>query len=94
MKDFKSQMKPNQILGMIISPLTDRIQKSYSLLDISRSIDYVNIEAYDYYGPWDRRAGINAPLFKMDEQFLTEAFMNIVKLNIQIKNSMHCKKYV
>ena len=39
-------MTANQILGMTISPLTDRIQKSYSLLDISRNIDYVNIEAY------------------------------------------------
>ena len=81
MKEFKSKMTANQILGMTISPLTDRIQKSYMLLDISRNIDYVNIEAYDYYGPWDKRAGINAPLFKMDEQFLTEAFMNIVSLN-------------
>ena len=40
--------------------------------------DFVEIEAYDYYGPWDKRAGINAPLMKMDEQYLTEAFMNIV----------------
>ena len=83
-------MGPSFILGMTISPLTDRIQKSYLLLDVDRNIDYVNIEAYDYYGPWDRRTGINAPLFKMDEQFLTEAFMNIVNLfSLFLKNGNH-----
>ena len=39
----------------------------------------MNVEAYDYYGPWDKRTGIIAPLMKMDEQYLTEAFMNIVR---------------
>jgi len=44
----------------------------------SSYVDYANVECYDYYGPWDKRTGINAPLMKMDQQILTEAFMNIV----------------
>jgi|688.fasta_scaffold1069002_1 hypothetical protein len=39
----------------------------------------VVVETFDYYGPWDKRTGINAPLTKMDHQFGTEAFLNIVK---------------
>lgn len=35
------------------------------------------MEAFDYYGPWDKKTGIMSPLGKMDEQFLFEAYMNI-----------------
>lgn len=35
------------------------------------------MEAFDYYGPWDKRTSLSAPLMKMDEQYLQEAFLNI-----------------
>jgi hypothetical protein len=41
----------------------------------------VNIEAFDYYGPWDKRTSLSAPLMQLEEQYLQEAFLNIVNIN-------------
>jgi chitinase len=77
LKDLYKMLDYGQELAITISPLNDQIQKSYSLLEINNYIDFVNINTFDYYGHWDQRTGIMAPLLKMDEQYLTEAFMNI-----------------
>lgn len=44
-----------------------QVTKSNIFIDIvhqtySRYLDFVNIMAYDYSGPWDRVAGHNSPL--------------------------------
>jgi GH18 family chitinase len=73
-KEFGSKY----LIGLTVSPLRDRIQTAYNLLDINTHVDYANVESYDYYGPWDKRVGLSAPLMQMSEQYLHEAFLNIV----------------
>jgi len=36
LKEFKNEMTSKYIIGITMSPLTDRIQKSYSLIDINK----------------------------------------------------------
>jgi GH18 family chitinase len=48
------------------------------------NVDYVNIEAFDYYGPWDKRTSLSAPLMQLEEQYLTEAFFNIVNQDFYV----------
>lgn len=59
-----------------MSPLTERIQ-SYNLLEINNLVDYVNVEAFDYYGPWNKKTGLMSPLGKMNEQILLETYLNV-----------------
>ena len=44
LKDFRAKFESRYLLGLTISPLTDRIQNSYSLLDINKYINLKNIE--------------------------------------------------
>ncbi|CAF0742069.1 unnamed protein product [Brachionus calyciflorus] len=76
LKDLRFKFGKKYIIGMIMSPLTERIQL-YNLLELNKYVDYVNVETFDYYGPWDKKTGLMSPLGKMDEQYLFEAYMNI-----------------
>ncbi|RNA25654.1 acidic mammalian chitinase isoform X2, partial [Brachionus plicatilis] len=74
--DLKFKFSTKHIIGIVMSPLNERIQ-SYNLLEINNLVDYVNVEAFDYYGPWNKKTGLMSPLGKMNEQILLEAYMNI-----------------
>lgn len=77
LNEFKQQSDFNFLISLTISPFVDRIKNFYLLNDINGLVDILIVEAFDYAGPWDKRTGISAPLFKMEHQYASEAFANV-----------------
>ncbi len=41
-------------------------------------VDFFNLEAFDYSGPWNGKTGLSSPLSKLDDQLANDVFLNIV----------------
>ncbi|XP_050419117.1 chitotriosidase-1 [Patella vulgata] len=61
-RETKESGKPRLIISIAVAPGRTRIQDGYEVEQISWYVDYINIMAYDYFGPWNKIAGFNSPL--------------------------------
>ncbi|KAK6165593.1 hypothetical protein SNE40_022494 [Patella caerulea] len=61
-RETKDSGKSRLIISIAVAPGKTRIQEGYEVEQISGYVDYINIMAYDYFGPWNKIAGFNSPL--------------------------------
>lgn len=48
------------------------------LLFSERNVDFMNLMAFDYHGPWDGVTGQNSPLYSLPEEIDSQLFLNVV----------------
>ncbi|CAH1403766.1 unnamed protein product [Nezara viridula] len=66
--DIKSVFDPEGwLLTVHITAKRSVINLGYDLRSISEIVDYINLSALEYHGPWDRTTGIMAPLRSNNE---------------------------
>ncbi|XP_055346637.1 acidic mammalian chitinase-like [Paramacrobiotus metropolitanus] len=66
MDSWKLSTKKARLLLTFAAPAgSNDLRKGYDLKNLLEgdTIDWVNVMAYDYYGPWDKETGPPAPLF-------------------------------
>ncbi|XP_050418675.1 chitinase-3-like protein 2 [Patella vulgata] len=61
-RETKESGKPRLIISIAAPAGKKRIHDGYEVEQISKYVDYINIMAYDYFGPWNKIAGFNSPL--------------------------------
>uniref|UniRef100_A0A7E4UQ94 Chitin-binding type-2 domain-containing protein n=1 Tax=Panagrellus redivivus TaxID=6233 RepID=A0A7E4UQ94_PANRE len=55
-------------------------QNSYDGVALAASLDYVNVQSFDYAGPWNRFVGLTSPLFDpngMSVSYILNAYNNL-----------------
>lgn len=58
-------------ISIAAAPGKSNIETSYNITEIVKYVDFINVMAYDYSGPWSGRTGFMAPLYSRtsDEKF-------------------------
>ncbi|XP_038676383.1 acidic mammalian chitinase-like [Scyliorhinus canicula] len=68
---FKSESettgKARLLLTAAVAAGKDTIDAAYEIPDISRSLDFICVMAYDFHGAWDNVTGHNSPLYHGSE---------------------------
>lgn len=49
------------LLTVAVAAARPAASQSYSISEISRHVDLINLMAYDLHGPWEAQTGLNAP---------------------------------
>ncbi len=66
LEEFRKQL--NRVRpGLILSAALPPGEQNFSLMDlprIARHVNYINLENYDYNGPWENSTGFVAPLYQ------------------------------
>ncbi|XP_014273391.1 probable chitinase 2 [Halyomorpha halys] len=80
LKDIKRVFEPEGwILTVHIIAHRHRIYDGYDVKAISQVVDYINLAAVEYHGPWKKTTGIMAPLNSSNENSVTYMVDLIVK---------------
>ncbi|KAH0534516.1 hypothetical protein KQX54_004701, partial [Cotesia glomerata] len=68
------------LLSAAVAAAKSSASQSYDIAKISKHLDFINLMAYDFHGPWDPITGLNAPLHAgrgdQDRDFNSEAAVN------------------
>jgi chitinase len=56
-----------KLLTIAVGATAIRGRESYNIPKIAAKVDFINLMTYDLHGAWDRKTGINAPLYSSDE---------------------------
>ena len=43
------------------------LSAGYKMAELAHTVDFVNVMAYDYHGPWETFTGHNAPMYSDDD---------------------------
>ncbi|CDW58146.1 CBM 14 and Glyco hydro 18 domain containing prote in [Trichuris trichiura] len=68
--------RPQLILTAAVAASQDKIEKGYDVPALARYVDFVNVMTYDFHGSWEKRTGINSPLFAGNHRSYSEATMS------------------
>lgn len=63
------------VCHVFFSPFENLISR---LLFSERNVDFMNLMAFDYHGPWDGVTGQNSPLYSLSEEIDSQLFLNVV----------------
>ncbi|ESO96380.1 hypothetical protein LOTGIDRAFT_227027 [Lottia gigantea] len=58
--------KERLIITIAVPAGRARILDGYQPEELAKYVDYFNVMAYDYFGPWNRISGFNSPLYPRD----------------------------
>lgn len=65
------------LITMAVPPGYDTMQ-NYEVADLAKSLDWMNVMAYDYHGSWETTTGHNAPLYaNASSNFKNETQFNV-----------------
>ncbi|CAF4428761.1 unnamed protein product [Adineta steineri] len=67
------------IITLTAAPFVENLLKVYDIRKIESLVNYINLMTFDFYGPWDEKTGIFAPLFHQPYQLETESLRNVVR---------------
>ncbi|CAF1041420.1 unnamed protein product [Adineta steineri] len=65
------------IITLTAAPFVENLLKVYDIRKIESLVNYINLMTFDFYGPWDEKTGIFAPLFHQPYQLETESLRNV-----------------
>ena len=68
------------ILSAAVGAAEVSASQSYLIAEIAKYLHFINLMTYDFHGQWDRRTGINAPLYPRKEEVGAERKLNVVSL--------------
>jgi len=78
LKELRQQFdNSGLLLSAAVSAGKATIDTAYNVSEIFQHVDFVNLMAYDYYGPWDTITGHNAPLKAYLNDTGDNVFMNV-----------------
>lgn len=60
--DIRDQQRENRSLYTVALQVNPTIYHNLELKKLSSVVDWFNVMAYDFYGPWSPKVGLNAPL--------------------------------
>ncbi|XP_052799488.1 acidic mammalian chitinase-like [Mya arenaria] len=55
--------KPRLLISIAVGVSEDTISKSYNIPQISSYVDYIQVMAYDFHGPWSEVTSFSSPLY-------------------------------
>lgn len=55
--------EPRLLLSAAVPVGPDNVRGGYDVPNVAKSLDFINLMAYDFHGKWESQAGHNAPLF-------------------------------
>ncbi|KAI3379773.1 hypothetical protein SNEBB_002045 [Seison nebaliae] len=76
-EEARNSGKPRLLLTAAVAAWTPNVKKGYDVPEISKSLDFINIMAYDYHGVWNKETGHNAPLTPRSDQSGTQRTLNV-----------------
>ncbi|GAB1599458.1 chitinase-3-like protein 1 [Argonauta hians] len=62
-KEAETSKKKKLILSAAVGVGRNRINEAYEVPQISKYLDFLNVMAYDFHGPWNKITGFKSPLF-------------------------------
>ncbi|UJR30602.1 hypothetical protein I4U23_018127 [Adineta vaga] len=65
------------VITLTAAPYVENLLKVYDIRKIESLVNYINLMTFDFYGPWDEKTGISAPLFHQHYQIETESLRNV-----------------
>ncbi|CAF0915702.1 unnamed protein product [Rotaria sp. Silwood1] len=65
------------IITLTAAPFVENLLKVYDIEKIGNLVDYINLMTFDFYGPWDEKTGVFAPLFHQHYQVEAESLRNV-----------------
>ena len=90
-RDLKKAFEPyNLILSAAVSAGKEVIDVAYDIPKLNKYLDFVNLMAYDFFGPWDSTVGHNSPLFHRPNQH--EASSIDFAINYWLRKGIHPSK--
>ncbi|XP_014233442.1 acidic mammalian chitinase-like [Trichogramma pretiosum] len=67
----------NLILSAAVASAEFSAEKSYEIEQVVKELDFVNVMCYDLHGAWDKKTGINAPLYAGSWENESEKKLNV-----------------
>ncbi|KAI6174674.1 Cht7 [Aphelenchoides bicaudatus] len=79
LKALKNATNGQYLVTAAVSAYIPQIKKSYDLAAVEAALDYMNVMAYDYHGNWEKRTGVNAPLYSKDKLNINRSIQYLLK---------------
>merc|ERR1712139_430067 len=68
MKELKAELSGRGKLLTVAVPISQHtLSAGYKMAELAHTVDFVNVMAYDYHGPWETFTGHNAPMYSDDD---------------------------
>jgi chitinase len=64
--EIKDGQKSKLLLTAAVPPHVDLIEAGYDGKALAESLDWLNVNAFDYHGGWENRTGFNTPMVDRD----------------------------
>jgi chitinase len=61
--EAKSSKRHELLLTAAVPPHVDMIEAGYNGTALAESLDWMNVNAFDYHGGWENQTGFNTPMF-------------------------------
>lgn len=78
-KRFDRESEP-LVLSAAVASAEFSASKSYDIREVCESLDFVNVMCYDLHGSWDKKTGVNAPLYPGSWETDFEKKLNVVSV--------------
>ncbi|CAF1022242.1 unnamed protein product [Adineta ricciae] len=65
------------VITLTAAPYVENLLKIYDIRKIEGLVNFINLMTFDFYGPWDEKTGISAPLFRQYYQLEAESVRNV-----------------
>ncbi|XP_051021381.1 chitinase-like protein 3 [Acomys russatus] len=76
-KEVSKIKKPRLLVTAAVAGVISTIHSGYEILQLSQSLDYIQVMTYDLHGSWDGYTGENSPLYKSPTDTGIKTFYNI-----------------
>lgn len=77
---YKEYKKHNLHLSSAFGAAKKTIDSAYNIKKLSQSLDTMHIMCYDYFGSWDKKIGLNAPIENDNELNVDFSIEYFIKL--------------
>lgn len=78
LRDLKAAFqKKNYLLTAAVSAGIPTAEAAYDISELSRSLDFISVMGYDYFGAWEKYTGHNSPLRAREGASEIEKIMNV-----------------
>ncbi|KAJ8680394.1 hypothetical protein QAD02_016181 [Eretmocerus hayati] len=85
----------NLILSAAVGSAETSASQSYLIAKVAKYLDFINLMTYDLHGRWDKKTGINAPLYPASKEQNQDRLLNVdASVNYWISQGAPPKKLV
>ena len=68
------------ILSAAVGAAESSASQSYLIAEVAKYLHFINLMTYDFHGQWEKKTGINAPLYPSKDEVGAERKLNVVSL--------------